>query len=83
MNPLLGALGRYALEHLASIGVGAGIVAVSAIHNMPPQPPHSLRWIDADLWTWTRDTLQTAIPIRQVNPSHPTPPASPAESSKQ
>jgi hypothetical protein len=66
---------RDILAHLTSIGVSCGVVLIALIHTMPAEPPTSFR----QMWSWFRDTLQTAIPASRSNP---TPPAGPAQEKK-
>jgi len=84
MHELLDALAKDFLAHLTSVGVGSGVLFFAIIHNMPEHPPANMQ----EYWTWVRDSLQSAIPVRQprvVNfaPSlalpAPPPPAAPKE----
>lgn len=75
MNELMNAIGQNLAQHLTSIGVGSGVFLFSFIHNMPEAPPSSMQ----EYWTWVRDSLQTAIPIRQARQANPTLPQDAAQ----
>lgn len=77
MNALIDAVSTNLVQHLTSIGVGSGVLFFAVVHNMPENPPASMQ----EYWTWVRDSLQTAIPVRQARP-HPTQPDTPANSTK-
>lgn len=68
MNQLLNAIAANLYQHLTTIGVGSGVLFFAVIHNMPPEPPSSMQ----EYWTWVRDSLQTAIPVRQARQQNPT-----------
>lgn len=81
LQPVVVAAQHSIIQNLGYIEAGFGLLIYSAIHTMPPEPPKGLKWIGTENWTWLRDTLQTAIPVRQ-SPSHPIPPVAPATKEK-
>jgi len=68
MNEFLQAIGHLGATvannlstHLAAEG-GVGVLLFGVfVHTMPPQLPSSLQ----EYWTWVRDALQTALPVRR------------------
>lgn len=50
----------------------AGVLFVAFVSCMPKNPPKSL----AEIWTWVRSSLQTAIPAARAH--EPAPPLDPA-----
>jgi len=79
MNALLDAVAYNLYQHLTTIGVGSGVLFFAIVHNMPEIPPASMQ----EYWTWVRDSLQTAIPVRQGRNNRPTLPANPAQQKEQ
>ena len=75
MHEILDAIAKDFLTHLTSIGVGSGVLFFAIIHNMPEHPPVNMQ----EYWTWVRDSLQSAIPVRQPRVVAPPVPPAPKE----
>ena len=63
----MNALIEHISQHLATYGVGGGVLIVAAISCMPEKIPFSAQ----ECWTWLRASLQTAIPARTSHPTLP------------
>ena len=61
MNELLNAIGHSIVQNLGYEEGVAGLLVAVAIHNMPATIPKTLQ----EIWTWVRDSLQTALPVRR------------------
>ena len=85
MNALWQAIGAQIMGHLVAIEAALGTFAISAIFAWPVEVPQCFkRFIDPALWTWARDAVQGAIPLkfRDPHPSTPQQPAGPAQEQK-
>ena len=60
----------YLINHIDNILVALGMLGLAIINSMPAKCPSSF----AEVYSWLRDSLQTAIPInrRTINPPTPT-----------
>lgn len=61
MHELGQAAAHFAAQHLNYVLDVLGLLAVAAVMAMPDKIPASLQ----DVWTWARETLQTAIPVKR------------------
>lgn len=73
-------IGGHVTRHSEAYGTGAIAGGLSIAKNMPPSIPKSPQ----ELWTWIRDSVQTALPISRnnSNPILPVPPAQPQGATK-
>ena len=65
---------HFAAQNFKLILGGLGLLAGAAVMAMPEKIPANLQ----DLWTWTRETLQTAIPAKRPM-THNSSPAEPGK----
>lgn len=70
---ILSAIGGHITRNSGSYGTVAIAAGLAVAKNIPAQIPKSAQ----ELWTWMRDSVQTALPISRSNPV-PTPPVAPA-----
>lgn len=73
MNDLWNALATQAAAHLIEIEAALAALAISFIFSMPESFPKTLQ----AYWSWFRDTLQGAVPMKfqKTNHANPTNPA--------
>lgn len=74
-HPIFDAIAQHIEKNWEFYSSGAGLLGLGIIVTMPANRPKTLD----ELWTWTRNALQTAIPARYHAPDPPTPPAEPAQ----
>lgn len=68
MNAILIQLGSFLAAHETLLTAGISALFVAAVCTMPAKAPlipadHPIQ----DVWTWIRDTLQTAVPAARMN----------------
>lgn len=71
--PICQAIGEHIARHSEAYGTGGIALFLSVAKNAPPLIPKSAQ----DMWTWMRDSVQTALPISRNNPN-PSSPVAPA-----
>jgi hypothetical protein len=49
-------------RHLATYGIGSGVLLLGVIQHIPKAPPKSIQ----DWWTWMRESLMTVLPINRT-----------------
>ncbi|HEX5426668.1 MAG TPA: hypothetical protein VFW94_24360 [Candidatus Acidoferrales bacterium] len=75
MNEVSQAASHFIAENFNYILSGIGLLLAAAVMSMPDNIPNNLQ----DLWTWARETLQTAIPVKRPINHNPQPPADPGK----
>lgn len=83
MNDLWNALAQQIYSHLAAIeeagGAAVAALCISGIFAIPEKFPG----LDLQAWwSWMRDTLQGAVPMKFQKANHPNPQPTPAEPEK-
>jgi hypothetical protein len=89
-HPLWVAIQNETAKHAAEYIAIAGAFFVAAVCTMPRKCPLLPEESPLqEVWSWLRDTLQTAVPAARANNNHtpppevkPTPPAEPANPQK-
>ena len=70
---ILDAIGQHIARNSGAYGTAAVGFGLAVAKNIPPVVPKSIQ----EMWTWMRDSIQTALPITRA--SNPIPPDSPAK----
>lgn len=79
MNDLWNALAQQVASHLVEVMAGGAAILISGVYSIPEQFPTTLQaW-----WTWFRDTLQGAVPLKFQKANHPNPQPTPAQPEKE
>jgi hypothetical protein len=61
MNELLNAIGHNLAQNIGYEEGAFGLLLAVFVHNMPATIPKTFQ----EIWTWVRDSLQTALPVRR------------------
>lgn len=72
MNALWNALAQQIASHLVEVEAGVAALIISGVYSIPEQFPVTIQ----AYWSWFRDTLQGAVPMKfqktiHVNPTQP------------